>query len=156
MQNTPARKDAVSLLIKAAPAVIYQAFLDPEKVAVWRPPAGMSCKVFSFDAREGGGYKMSFRYNEAQQATGKTNAAEDIFKGRFMKLVPGQQIVEEVDFESEDPAFAGTMTITTTLTPAPGGTLVLFEATNVPAGISPQDHYEGMMSSLKNLATFTE
>jgi hypothetical protein len=61
-----------------------------------------------------------------------------------------------VVFESGDPSFAGEMTITTTLVPVSGGTKVIFTAKNVPAGIRPEDHYKGMMSTLENLADFTQ
>ena len=43
-------------------------------------------------------------------------------------------------FESDDPALAGTMTMTWELTPAVGGTAVEVVAENVPAGISKEDH----------------
>lgn len=156
MHNTSPRVDSASLLIRASAAVIYQAFLDPDALVAWRPPSGMRCKVHSFDPRVGGGYRMSFSYEDPHYTAGKTSKTEDVFEGRFVQLVPEIQIVEEVDFESEDPAFAGTMTITTQFIPEKTGTVVRFEAKNVPAGISAQDHHEGMMSSLQNLARFLE
>ena len=59
-------------------------------------------------------------------------------------------------FESDDPALAGTMTMTWELTPAVGGTAVEVVAENVPAGISKEDHRVGMESSLANLALLVE
>jgi hypothetical protein len=64
--------------------------------------------------------------------------------------------VQEVDFESDDPAYAGTMTMTWTLTPAADGTLVEIRADDVPAGISQADHAAGMASSLDHLAGYLE
>jgi len=157
MTDSNKRKDKASLLIRASPETIYDAFLDPDAIASWRPPSGMSCEIFEFDPREGGRYRMVFRYNEAQHsATGKTSAHEDEFTGKFKQLISNQKIVEEVVFKSDDPAFAGNMIITTTLQRSPGGTEVIITAEQVPAGISPEDHYAGMMSSLKNLAMYTE
>jgi len=66
-----------------------------------------------------------------------------------------KRIVELVEFETGDPAFAGEMIITTTLGPVSGGTEVTFAASNVPLGIRPEDHHKGMMSTLENLADFT-
>ncbi|MGV3481509.1 MAG: SRPBCC domain-containing protein, partial [Sphingobium sp.] len=80
----------------------------------------------------------------------------DIVDGRFAELVPSQRIVELVDFQSDDPAFAGTMKITTSLTPVPGGTEVAITCENVPGGISPKDHQAGMNSTLANLAAYIE
>ncbi len=159
MSNTtrPKRIDTASTFIKAAPAVIYQAFLNPEAVAAWRPPEGMTCKVYAFDAQEGGRYRMAFSYDQdGHETPGKTTDHEDVFEGRFVELKPNERIVEAVDFESADPAFSGTMTLTTLLQAVPGGTRVTFIAEDVPEGIRPHEHHEGMASSLKNLAKYTE
>ena len=36
----------------------------------------------------------------------------DVVEARFVSLEPGVSVVQEIDFESDDPAFAGTMTMT--------------------------------------------
>jgi uncharacterized protein YndB with AHSA1/START domain len=157
MTDSSDRTDTASRLIRASAEKIYDAFLDPDAVAIWRPPSGMSCEIFEFDPREGGRYRMTYRYNQAgHTVAGKTSEHEDAFEGKFKLLVPNQKIVEEVKFMADDPAFAGAMTITTELKKVPGGTQVTFTAEHVPKGIRAEDHYEGMMSSLKNLATYTE
>jgi hypothetical protein len=38
--------------------------------------------------------------------------------------VPNERVVQQVVFESDDPAFAGTMTMSWSLAPAAGGTVV--------------------------------
>lgn len=77
-------------------------------------------------------------------------------EGRFVELVPDERVVETVEFVSDDPAFAATMKITTTLMPVSGGTEVTIRCENVPSGIRPDDHQVGMASTLKNLAAFIE
>ena len=64
--------------------------------------------------------------------------------------------MQAVDFESDDPAFAGTMTMTWTLTADAGGTRVDITAADVPSGISAEDHAAGLASSLANLALHLE
>lgn len=150
------RTHTASRTIIASQRAIFRAFLDPEAVASWRPPKGMSAKVFAFDPRPDGVYKMAFIYSETDHGRGKSTADADIFEGRFVELVPDELIVEEVQFESDNPAFAGTMTITTALLPVTGGTKVSIRAENVPLGISADDHRIGMESTLKNLANFIE
>ncbi|MDQ0391660.1 SRPBCC family protein [Labrys monachus] len=151
------RTDAASRIIKATPQRIYEAFLDGQAVASWRPPKGMTAEVFAFEPREGGVFRMSFTYADAAHAVpGKTSEHADVFRGRFVELVPGRRIVEEVEFEADDPAFAGAMRIVTTLTAVPDGTEVAFRCENVPDGIRPEDHQAGMASTLANLAAFTE
>jgi len=151
------RKDTASRIIKASPHAIYQAFIDPQAIVLWRPPKGMKALIYTFEPREGGIFRMSFGYADTKHSVpGKTSAHADVFNGKFLKLIPDELIVELVEFESNDPAFAGEMTITTSLTPVPGGTEVTFVCENVPEGISPADHQLGMSSSLENLAAFTE
>lgn len=69
-----------------------------------------------------------------------------------MDIVPGDRVVQAVDFASDDPAFAGTMTMTWAVTAVDGGTRVDITATDVPDGITAEDHAEGIDASLANLA----
>src|SRR5262249_43556189 len=113
--------------------------------------------IFEFEPREGGAFRMSFGYvDQVHDVPGKTSEHADVFHGRFLKLEPDKQIVEHVEFETDDPAFAGAMTVTTTLNSVPGGTEVTILCENVPVGIRPGDHEKGMASTLENLAAFTE
>ena len=59
-------------------------------------------------------------------------------------------------FESDDPAFAGTMRMTWTLRPTGGGTELTVRAEDVPDGIRREDHLAGLNASLANLAAFLE
>jgi hypothetical protein len=61
-----------------------------------------------------------------------------------------------VDFVSDDPAYAGTMTMTWQVTAVEAGTRVDIVAQDVPDGISPEDHAAGLASSLTNLAAYVE
>lgn len=157
MANAPTSKrtDSGSKFIRASPHIIYEAMLNQDAVAAWRPPAGMKAEVYAFEPREGGIYRMAFIYQDKAYATaGKTSGNADVFEGRFVELVPDERVVEEVVFESDDPAFAGTMTITTTLVPLKGGTEVTITCSNVPTGIKEEDHQQGIRSTLENLAAF--
>ena len=69
---------------------------------------------------------------------------------------PTRGVVQAVDFVSDDPAYAGTMTMTWAVTAVPGGTRVDFTADDVPDGISAEDHAAGLASSLANLAAYLE
>ena len=147
----------ISRIINAPRRVIYQAFLDPAALVLRLPPQGMTGRVFEFDAREGGSYRMALTHVEPDHsARGKTSEHTDVFRGQFLELVQDQRIVQRVEFETTDPAFAGAMTITWTLSDVPGGTDVAVLCENAPAGIRPSDHETGMRSSLENLAAFTE
>lgn len=143
-------------IVLATPRAIFRAFLDPEVVVKWRPPAGMTARLDAFDAPPGGGYRMVLFYGEPVLPGGKTAADRDVAHARFQEIEPDERIVEAISFESSDPDFAGTMTLTMTLRPVTGGTKVSFVAGNVPPGIKLEDHRKGMESSLKNLANLLE
>jgi uncharacterized protein YndB with AHSA1/START domain len=151
------RTDTASRIIKATPQAIYDAFVDPAALAAWLPPKGMRGDFQRFEPRPGGRYRMTLTYEAPDSAThGKSAADADVVEGKFLELVPGERIVQQADFVSDDPAFAGTMTMSWILVPLPEGTEVTIIADNVPDGIGKADHAAGMASSLENLARFVE
>lgn len=115
----------------------------------------MQCKIYEFNPTPGGAFRMAYHYKD-QDVAGKSTEHADIFHGHFAELIPHQRIVEIVEFESEDPAFAGEMKITTTFVRERQGTNVNVVCENVPEGISAEDHKEGIYSSLANLAQYVE
>ncbi|MDT0329364.1 SRPBCC family protein [Nocardiopsis lambiniae] len=139
----------------AAPAdVVHRALLDPRSLERWLPPEGMTGRVECFDPRPGGGYRMTLTYRDP--GPGKTDAGTDVVEVGFVDLVPEERVVQRVVFESDDPAFAGTMTMTWRLASDGDTTLVTVTAEDVPPGITPQDHAAGLASSLAQLAVFVE
>jgi uncharacterized protein YndB with AHSA1/START domain len=135
---------------------VYAALVDPDALIAWLPPEGMSGRFERFDARPGGSYRMVLTYADASGAPGKATADSDIVEGRFLDVVPGARVVQAVDFVSDDPAYAGTMTMTWELTAVDAVTRVEIRADDVPDGISAEDHAAGLASSLANLAAYLE
>ena len=140
--------------IRAPRSAVYAALLDARAVRQWRVPDGMTSEVHSFDAREGGAFRVSLTYEGA--GAGKSTAKTDTYHGRFVKLVPNEKIVEIVEFESTDPALQGEMTITYILTEADGETDLDAIHDNVPAIIPPADNLLGWRMSLAKLAALVE
>jgi uncharacterized protein YndB with AHSA1/START domain len=140
--------------IRAPRTAVYRALLDADAVTRWMVPAGMTSLVHAFDAREGGAFRISLTY-DAATGTGKTTAQTDSYHGRFVKLVPNEQVVEVVEFETADPALQGEMTISFTLIDA-GGTDVVAVHDGLPPGLSTADNETGWRMSLANLAALVE
>ncbi len=88
--------------------------------------------------------------------TGKTTAHTDTYHRRFVKLVPNEQVVRVVEFETADPALKGWMTITITLTDAHGGTDVLGVHDGLPPGVSTADNETGWRMALAKLTALVE
>lgn len=144
------RTDRASRLVAAPRDRVYQALLDPDALEAWLPPDNMRGKVLEFDARPGGGFRMELTYLDGSE--GKSSDSTDVTDVAFVDLVPGQQVVQQVVFDSDDESFAGTMTMTWSLSETPDGTLVEVRADDVPEGISAEDHHAGLTASLANLA----
>ena len=150
------RTDRASRVIMASPDRVFAALVDPDALVAWLPPAGMNGRFEHFDARPGGSYRLVLTYTNASTASGKATADSDIVEARFVDIVPGVRVVQAVNFVSDDPDYAGTMTMTWTLTASEDGTRVDIRADDVPAGISAEDHAAGLASSLANLAAHVE
>ena len=129
------RTDTASRLVKASPGAVYNAFADPAVLARWLPPRGMRARIERFEPHPGGLYRMVLTYDDPAEAPGKATTDSDIIEGRFVALDPGERIVWEVGFVSDDPAFVGTMTVTWRFKEVRDGTEVTVLCQNVPAGI---------------------
>jgi uncharacterized protein YndB with AHSA1/START domain len=142
-----------SRVIRARPDEIYEAFMNPAALVSWLPPGDMTGEIHEFDARVGGGYRMSLFYPPTERAfRGKTFDREDMVTVRFTELSPPRRIVETVSFHSTDPALLGEMTIVTTFDEVPGGTDVTLVCKDLPPGLRPQDNEAGSRLSLEQLA----
>lgn len=141
----------VSALVAADRATVYRALLDPAALARWRVPEGMRGEVHELDARVGGEIRMSLTYDDPA-AAGKSGGATDTYRGTFTELVPDERVVERVAFESDDPALADAITMTTTLRDADGGTEVEIRMDGMPDAVPPDQNEEGARMTLAALA----
>ncbi|MET0339463.1 MAG: SRPBCC domain-containing protein [Polyangiales bacterium] len=148
--STP-RIDRASLELATAPQAVFGALADPVQLMKWLPPNDMTGRAVAYDFRVGGRYEIELRYADGT-GTGKSSEHTDVTQGRFLAIEPDRRVVQTVVFTSDDPAFAGEMTMTWSLQPTARGTLVTVTAENVPSGISKEDHDEGLRASLDNLA----
>src|SRR3954469_16707315 len=135
------------VLIPAHRERVYAALLDPGS---WRFPAEMTCEVHELDAREGGTLRISLTY-EAPDRVGKTEGRTDTYRGRFVRLVANELVVEEDEFETDDPMLGGVMTSTIRLADAPGGTELVAEHEGLPPGVSPAQNEAGWREALARL-----
>ena len=145
----------ISRHVNAPRPNVYRALLDARAVATWMVPHGMTSHVYAFDPHEGGTFRISLTY-DTPTGTGKTSPHTDTYHGRFVKLVPNEQVVEVVEFETSDPALQGEMTITISLADADGGTDILAEHDELPPGLSAADNEVGWQMSLAKLAALVE
>jgi uncharacterized protein YndB with AHSA1/START domain len=142
-------------LINAPRERVYDALLDPAAVRRWKVPADMTSQVHEFDAREGGAIRISLTY-QAPDRAGKTEGRTDTYRGRFVTLVPNELVVEVDEFETDDDALRGEMTITIRLSDADGATELVAEHDGLPAGVSQADNEVGWREALARLTALVE
>lgn len=142
--------------IDAPREAVYRALLDADAVCQWMVPDIMTSHVHAFDAREGGQFRISLTYDSPATA-GKTTDQTDTYHGRFVRLVPDTEVVQIVEFETEDPALRGEMTITFTLADDDvGGTSITGVHENLPPAVPLADNELGWSQSLSKLASLVE
>ena len=141
--------------VHADPSAVYRALTDPAAVALWRVPDGMTARVHAFEPREGGAFRVSLTYGEGG-GTGKSGGRTDTYRAHFARLVPDSLVVEVLAFETDDDTLGASMTLTTTLTPADGGTDVEILHEGVPDAVPRADNERGTRMALDRLARLLE
>jgi uncharacterized protein YndB with AHSA1/START domain len=142
--------------VAAPPDRVYAALVDREAVQRWMVPDDMTSEVHHFDARAGGRFQISLTYDDPGRA-GKSYGATDMFQGTFTKLVPNREVVQTIEFETNDPDVVGEMTVTFSLAPSrDGGTDLVGVHENLPPGVSPEANELGWQMSLDKLARLVE
>lgn len=132
--------------MRAPPARVYRAFLNPEAMAKWIPPDGFTCTVHHMDARVGGTFRMSF--------TNFTTEKSHSFGGEYLELVPGKLLRYTDRFD--DPSLPGLIQVTVTLTPVSCGTELVIVQEGIPEAIPVEMCYLGWQESLVALAKLVE
>lgn len=148
------RTDHARRLIDAPVHRVFPALVERAALETWLPPAGMTGRVEHHEPQPGGRLRIVLTYDDATDAPGKSSADADIVEARYVDIVEDHHVVFTVGFVADDPAFAGTMTMTWSVTPIDDRTLVEFVAHDVPDGISAEDHATGLASSLAQLASY--
>jgi uncharacterized protein YndB with AHSA1/START domain len=133
-------------VLKAPPARVYKAFLDPAALCKWIPPAGFTCTVDHLDAKVGGSFRMAFTEFES----GAANA----FSGKYLELIPGEKLRYTDMFD--DPNLPGEMTVTVILKKVSCGTDISITQEGIPDIIPAEMCHLGWQDSLKQLAQFVE
>ncbi len=144
----------ISRLIKASPAVVWDAWSDPAKLAQWWIPAPIECRVDTLDIRAGGGFVTKMR-----EGGGDWQAHVD---GCFLDAIPERRLVFTTvmteGWQPVEPWLA--LTAILTFEPQDGGTLyaarVLHRSPEDSAKHDEMGFYEGWGTAIGQLARLVE
>jgi uncharacterized protein YndB with AHSA1/START domain len=133
-------------VLRAPPERVYRAFIDAEALCRWLPPYGFLGQIHQFDARVGGGYRMSFKNFE--------NGQSHSFESKFIELVPYERI-RHVD-KFDDSNLPGEMDSTILLRKVIFGTELIIVQSGLPDVFPAEMCYHGWQESLLQLAALVE
>ena len=133
-------------VLRAPPARIYRAFLEPAALAKWLPPYGFTCTVHHVETKVGGTFRMSFH----NFSTGNGQS----FGGAYRELVPHERIRYTDTFD--DPNLPGEMAVTVNLREVSCGTDLSITQEGIPAMIPVEFCYLGWQESLTLLNQLVE
>lgn len=133
-------------ILRAPPARVYRAFLDPEALAKWLPPHGFTGKVHRLEPRVGGHRRMSF----TNLGSGHTHA----FGGEYLELIEGSKLLYTDRFD--DPNLPGETRTAVTLTPVACGTALDIVQEGIPDVIPNEFCYLGWQESVSLLTLLVE
>lgn len=144
----------ISRLIKVPPAVVWNAWSDPAKLAQWWIPAPIECRVDTLDLRPGGGFVTKMR-----EGGGDWQAHVD---GCFLEAVPERKLVFTTvlteGWQPVEPWLA--LTAILTFEAQDGGTLyaarVLHKSAEDSAKHDAMGFYEGWGTAIGQLARLVE
>lgn len=142
----PAHTIRLHRVLRTTPEKVYRAFTDADAMCRWLPPYGFTGKIHAFDAKVGGGFKMSF----TNFGTGHSHS----FGGTFLELVPHERLRYTDKFD--DPNLPGEITVTVVLKAVLCGTEVNIEQAGIPEVIPAEMCYLGWQDSLAQLAHLVE
>ena len=148
------RIDRAERTIQAPPEDIWRELSEAKCLARWLPPKGARGEVQAFDLRPGGEFRMTLHFPPG--VAGKAGPSRDEIEGRIVTVEPPHLLVWVVAFPSDDPAYAGTMTMRWTLSATGSGTVAAVSAIDPPPGIDPEVHRNALAESLANLAAAAE
>jgi uncharacterized protein YndB with AHSA1/START domain len=131
-------------VLRASPAKVFKAFVDPAAMCKWLPPHGFTGTVHAMDAKVGGTYKMSF--------TNFGNGQSHSFGGKYLELVPGQRL-RYTDLLDGIP---GEMVTTVTFKEVSCGTEVNIVQEGIPDMIPAEQCCLGWQESLSLLTLLVE
>ena len=133
-------------VLRAPPAKVYRAFIEPLAMARWLPPYGFCCEVLQMDAQVGGRFRMAFQH------FGSGNRHS--FGGEYLALVPGEHLHYTDEFD--DPALPGRMEVRVHLKPVICGTELRVAQSGIPDAIPLEMCHLGWQESLAQLALLVE
>jgi Activator of Hsp90 ATPase homolog 1-like protein len=96
IEANSAARTRTSSVIKAPREALYRAFTDPAALAVWLSPGEMTGKVHAFDARLGGGSRMSGLFTRPLDSVHEGGVTTSVVRKAFYKPLMSQSFKDDL------------------------------------------------------------
>lgn len=131
----------ITRFLAAPPEVVWRAWTEPDALRRWFCPKDFRVHHAEADVRAGGAWRSEMRSPEGEAY---------IHRGVYRRVERPRRLVLTHAWEREaDPAVETVITLT--LTPAEGGTRLVFEQTGFASAASGDSHAEGWNEAIDNL-----
>ena len=130
--------------LPAPPDVVFRAWTDPEALAQWMGPPGVTARDVTVDLRVGGGYSLVM--------DGEDGGVYPL-SGEYKEITPPKRLVFTFVWGHGD--LAGLeMLVTLDLAEAPGGTSMTLVQEHVPTETARGHHEQGWTGSFERLEQY--
>lgn len=147
MTGTNATRLEIRRSFKCSPETLFACWTDPEHLAKWWGPEGMTAPVIDMDVKTGGRWRTVMRNGDGEEFK---------VQGVYREVVPPKRLVFTWAWEDESGTPGHESVVTLTFTPEAGGAVLHVVHDSFESRESRDNHSEGWTSSLNCLAAYTE
>lgn len=143
----PARREFTLNRVLAAPrALVFRAFIEPERMKQWWAPPGFHILSCALDLREGGAWRMRIQSDET--------GAIQTEVGSYREISEPERLVFTHAWVRRDGSLTPTTVVTVTFAERGEGTEVRFTQSDFHSPEFCRSHEEGWNSSLEQLTKY--
>jgi uncharacterized protein YndB with AHSA1/START domain len=144
-QALPRRREfTLNRVLQAPRALVFRAFVEPERMKLWWAPRGFSMLSCALDLREGGAWRMRIR--EEETGTVQTEV------GTYREIRAPERLVFTHSWVRSNGTLTPTTVVTVTFTEQDGRTEVSFTQADFHSDEYCRSHQEGWTSSFSQLS----
>jgi uncharacterized protein YndB with AHSA1/START domain len=146
-QILPLRREfTLNRVLQAPRALVFRAFVEPERMKLWWAPRGFSMLSCALDLREGGAWRMRIR--EEETGTVQTEV------GTYREIRAPERLVFTHSWVRANGTLTPTTLVTVRFIEQQGGTEVRFHQEDFATAAACQSHADGWSTSLDKLTAY--
>lgn len=143
---TAPREFTLNRVLEAPRALVFRAFIEPERMKLWWAPRGFRILSCALDLREGGAWRMRIQSDDT--------GAIQTEVGTYREISEPERLVFTHAWVRRDGSLTPTTLVTVTFSEHDDGTEVNFTQSDFHSQEFCQSHEEGWSSSLEQLTNY--